>query len=73
MERTALLNRTRGLLAEFAMWIGRSSAVLIRQLPQLAQDEQLPEHFRHCQPFAADQMQSLRQGALGLDQMHLGQ
>jgi transposase len=28
MERTALVNRMRGLLAEFGVWIGRSSAVL---------------------------------------------
>ena len=41
-ERKALLNRTRGLLAEFGVWLGRSSAVLIRHLPQLAQDERLP-------------------------------
>jgi transposase len=46
MERTALLNRTRGLLAEFGVWIGRSTAVLLRQLPQLREDPRLPEHFR---------------------------
>ena len=46
VERTALLNRTRGLLAEFGVWIGRSSSVLIRQLPILAQDDRLPERFR---------------------------
>jgi transposase len=45
-QRTALLNRTRGLLAEFGLWLGRSSAVLIRQLPELARDERLPESFR---------------------------
>lgn len=46
MERTALVNRMRGLLAEFGVWIGRSSTVLIRQLPQLREDPRLPEHFR---------------------------
>jgi transposase len=45
-ERTALLNRTRGLLAEFGVWLGRSSAALIRHLPQLVQDERLPARFR---------------------------
>ena len=45
-ERTALLNRTRGLLAEFGVWLGRSSSVLIRQLPILALDEPLPDRFR---------------------------
>jgi transposase len=45
-ERKALLNRTRGLLAEFGVWLGRSSAALIRHLPQLVQDERLPARFR---------------------------
>jgi transposase len=56
-ERTALLNRTRGLLAEFGVWVGRSSAVLIRQLPILAQDERLPERFR---PLLANALEHLR-------------
>jgi len=46
VERTALLNRTRGLLAEFGIWIGRSTAVLIHQLPELVRDQRLPEVFR---------------------------
>ncbi len=46
VERTALLNRARGLLAEFGIWIGRSTAVLIRQLPELISDQRLPEVFR---------------------------
>ena len=45
-ERTALLNRIRGLLAEFGIWIGRSSSVLVRHLPDLADDERLPPQFR---------------------------
>ena len=45
-ERKALLSRTRGLLAEFGVWVGRSAATLTRQLPRLAQDEQLPGLFR---------------------------
>src|SRR6202035_5367541 len=45
-ERTALVNRTRGLLAEFGVWLGRSSAGLIRHLPQRAQDERFPARFR---------------------------
>ena len=47
VERTALLNRTRGLLAEFGVWIGRSSAVLLRQLPIL-------EHLRHIDQCTAE-------------------
>jgi transposase len=45
-ERTALLNRIRGLLAEFGIWIGRSSSALVRHLPELADDERLPPQFR---------------------------
>ena len=45
-ERTALINRIRGLLAEFGLWIGRSPHNLARSLPRLIQDEQLPERVR---------------------------
>src|ERR1019366_6467283 len=41
-ERTALINRLRGLLAEFGVWRGRSAAVLTRALPLLEHDEALP-------------------------------
>ena len=41
-ERTALINRVRGLLAEFGIWLGRSPQTLTRRLPQLMQEEQLP-------------------------------
>lgn len=41
-ERTALINRVRGLLGEFGVWRGRSAAVLTRALPALEQDEALP-------------------------------
>jgi len=41
-ERTALLNRLRGLLGEFGVWRGRSAEVLTRALPVLEQDEALP-------------------------------
>jgi transposase len=45
-ERTALINRVRGLLAEFGIWLGRSPQNLARSLPQLIQDEQLPARVR---------------------------
>lgn len=45
-ERKSLLNRTRGLLAEFGIWIGRSAAVLTRKLPQLMEHPDLPDLFR---------------------------
>ena len=41
-ERTALLNRLRGLLGEFGVWPDRSSDKLIRALPGLSEDERLP-------------------------------
>src|SRR5216683_5974576 len=41
-ERTALINRLRGLLGEFGIWRGRSAAVLTRALPELEHDEGLP-------------------------------
>lgn len=47
VERTALLNRTRGLLAEFGVWLGRSSAVLIRHLPQRCEDPRWPMNGGH--------------------------
>ena len=45
-ERTALVNRVRGLLAEFGIWLGRSPENLARSLPQLIQDEELPARVR---------------------------
>src|SRR5215831_16515901 len=45
-ERTALINRVRGLLAEFGFWLGRSPHNLARSLPRLIQDEQLPGRVR---------------------------
>lgn len=41
-ERTALINRLRGLLGEFGVWRGRSAAVFTRALPLLEHDETLP-------------------------------
>ena len=60
-ERTALINRTRGLLAEFGIWIGRSAGVLIRSLPALAQAEALPPHFRPLLAQAYEQLRQLEQ------------
>lgn len=45
-ERTALLNRLRGLLGEFGLWPGRSADQLIRALPTLSEDPRLPEGMR---------------------------
>jgi transposase len=45
-ERTALINRVRGLLAEFGIWLGRSPQNLARALPRLIQDEQVAPRVR---------------------------
>lgn len=58
-ERKALLSRIRGLLAEFGIWIGRSSAVLLRRLPELASDERLPELFRPILTHTLDHLRAL--------------
>lgn len=60
-ERKALLNRTRGLLSEFGVWLGRSSAVLMRKLPQLVADEQLPALFRPILAYALEHLQQIEQ------------
>jgi transposase len=41
-ERTALINRLRGLLGEFGLWRGRSAELFTRALPVLEHDEALP-------------------------------
>jgi transposase len=46
MERTALLNRTRGVLAEFGIWLGRSPTRLIRAIPELVEDARVPPIVR---------------------------
>lgn len=57
-ERKSLLNRTRGLLAEFGIWVGRSAAMLIRRLPELAEDPGLPDLFK---PILLHTLEHLRQ------------
>ena len=57
-ERTSLLNRTRGLLAEFGIWIGRSSALLVRKLPELMDERSLPDLFK---PILLHTLEHLRQ------------
>jgi transposase len=45
-ERTALISRIRGLMAEFGVWIGRSPESLMRALPFLLEDERIPARLR---------------------------
>jgi transposase len=60
-ERTALLNRIRGMLAEFGIWIGRSTGVLVRRLPELTEDAQLPPLFRPILLHAQDHLRQIKQ------------
>lgn len=60
-ERTALINRTRGLLAEFGIWLGRSAARLERALPELADSETVPPRVRLLLRQARAQLTALDQ------------
>ena len=58
-ERTALLNRVRGLLAEFGIVIGRSSERLLTVLPELTEDSRLPDAMRALLLEAREQFAAL--------------
>jgi transposase len=45
-ERTALLNRMRGLLTEYGVVVGRSAHRFLAVLPELAEDNRLPDAVR---------------------------
>jgi transposase len=67
-ERTALINRVRGLLAEFGIWLGRSPQNLARSLPRLIQDQELPARVR---PLLAQAQEHLRQLEARMQQCEL--
>ena len=58
-ERTALLNRLRGLLGEFGVWPARSSDKLIRALPVLSEDVRLPAPVRAIVMETREQLSAL--------------
>ena len=58
-ERTALLNRVRGLLAEYGVVIGRSADRLLTALPKLSEDSRLPDPVRAMLFEAREQFASL--------------
>jgi transposase len=58
-ERTALLNRVRGLLAEFGIVISRSSERLLTTLPELTEDARLPDAMRAMLLEAREQFAAL--------------
>jgi len=58
-ERTALLNRVRGLLAEFGIVVGRSSERLLKALPELTEESRLPDAMRALLLEAREQFAAL--------------
>jgi transposase len=58
-ERTALLNRVRGLLAEYGVVIGRSADRFLTALPKLSEDSRLPDPVRAMLFEAREQFASL--------------
>jgi transposase len=59
-ERTALINRLRGLLAEFGIVIARSSERLLKALPGLSSDERVPVPVRALLLEARAQLEALQ-------------
>jgi transposase len=55
-ERTALINRMRGLLAEFGVWLAQSPEALKRCLPRLLEGETLPPRMRSLLTVAREQL-----------------
>lgn len=58
-ERTALLNRVRGLLAEFGLVPGRSPAVLIAAMARLVDEAAAPDPLRAIVQQAREQLHQL--------------
>lgn len=67
-ERTALLNRLRGLLGEFGQWPSRSADKLIRALPGLSEDPQLPDGMRSIVIEMQQQLAALHERLARCDQ-----
>jgi transposase len=59
-ERTALINRLRGLLAEFGIVIAQSSDRLLKALPGLSTDERVPSPLRPLLLEAREQLAALQ-------------
>jgi transposase len=58
-EKTAIMNRVRGLLAEFGVWLARSPEALTRAIPRLLEDEQLPARLLPLLTAAQEEMRRL--------------
>lgn len=66
-ERTALMNRLRGLLAEFGITYPRSSAALRRGLAEAVHDERLPLSVRELAGWAREDLAHLDQRIAACD------
>jgi transposase len=66
-ERTALMNRLRGLLAEFGVIYPRSSSALRRGLAEAAHDERLPLAVRELAGWAREDLAHLDQRIAACD------
>lgn len=66
-ERTALMNRMRGLLAEFGITYPRSSSALRRGLAEAAHDERLPLSVRELAGWAREDLAHLDQRIAACD------
>ncbi|HEV7611763.1 MAG TPA: IS110 family transposase [Steroidobacteraceae bacterium] len=60
-DQVALMNRMRGLLAEFGIWLRRSPSALRQALTQLQGDERLPTRVRPILIEAQQQLHELEQ------------
>jgi transposase len=60
-ERIALINRMRGLLAEFGVWLAQSPEALKRGLPQLLDSEILPARMRSLLIVAREELRELEE------------
>jgi transposase len=58
-DRTALISRIRGLLAEFGVWLAQSPEALKRGLPRLLEDETLPSRMRALLIVAQEELRRL--------------
>jgi transposase len=65
-ERTSLINRMRGLLAEFGVWIRPSPTALKRALPKVFEDDGLPQQLHELMREARDHLAQIetQNGAL---------
>jgi transposase len=60
-DRTALINRIRGLLAEFGLWLAPSPEALKRGLPRLLENEALPSRMRTLLVVAQEELRRLEE------------